>query len=497
MLLTAVSLAMRTASMLFGAFVTRTVGAEGTGLYTVIMTVYSFAVTLATSGISLTVTRHVASAIGEGREDKVGSVVRGALLYSAAFGALSTLLLFFGADFIGKYILDDARTVLSLKLLAFSLVPISFGSVISGYFVGVKRVGFNAGAQVLGQMIKICVTVLLVLRFSDGEIERSVIALCLGITVTELLGFLLQLLEFAYDRYKSAASKKDEENRLREVAGTALPLAFSAYVRAALLSLEHILIPKRLKEGGESSVEAYSHYGILHGMALPVILYPMSPLSSFSSLLVPELASDMSAGARARIDRIASRAVNCTLVYSSVCAVILYFFSEELGYAVYGSADAGKYIAMLTPIVPIMYLDHVTDSMLKGIGEQVFSMWVNISDSVLSVMLVWFLIPRMGILGYALVIVIMEAYNFTLSLMRLRRHVHISADILGSAVYPCVCAFVAAAITRRIFVFGGSTSPTLWLILEIVFCVCVSAIFISLRDAACEMFKNKKEEHCA
>ena len=71
-MLTLVGIAMRTVAMFFSAFISRTVGAEGTGLYTLIMTVYSFALTLATSGISLTVTRLVASAIGEGRPEQVG-----------------------------------------------------------------------------------------------------------------------------------------------------------------------------------------------------------------------------------------------------------------------------------------------------------------------------------------------------------------------------------------------------------------------------------------
>ena len=90
LLLCAVALAMRTVAMLFGAFVSRTVGAEGTGVYTVIMTVYSFAVTFATSGISLTVTRLVASAIGEGRGENIGRIMRGALIYATAFGLIAT-----------------------------------------------------------------------------------------------------------------------------------------------------------------------------------------------------------------------------------------------------------------------------------------------------------------------------------------------------------------------------------------------------------------------
>ena len=69
--LTLVGLAMKTSAMLLGAFITRTVGAEGIGLYTVVMTVYAFALTFATSGISLTVTRLVAGAIGEGRRSYI------------------------------------------------------------------------------------------------------------------------------------------------------------------------------------------------------------------------------------------------------------------------------------------------------------------------------------------------------------------------------------------------------------------------------------------
>ena len=480
-MLTVVALAMRTAAMLFGAFVSRTVGAEGTGLYTVIMTVYSFALTFATSGISLTVTRLVASAIGEGKPEKVGRVFRSAVVYSLLFGVFATFLLFFGANFIGGFILNDARTVTSLKVLAFSLVPVSLGSVIGGYFVGVRRVGFNAASQVLGQMLKILVTVVLVVKLSSGGVEGCVMALCLGITLTEILGFLIQLFCFAYDRYRYARNVgKSQRSEMGDVAKTAFPLAFSAYVRSALLSLEHILIPKRLCDGGETSSEAYSNYGLLHGMALPVILYPMTPLSSFSGLLVPEFANDISAGNKERMSRVASEALGTTLVYASVCAVMLYSFSEELGYTIYGSYEAGYYIRTLAPVVPIMYLDHVTDSMLKGIGEQVFSMWVNISDSVLSIVLVWFLIPRMGILGYAVVIVVMEGYNFALSLFRLKKRIIFKVNLWRSLALPLLASLAAATLANTIFKFSGRYVALSWLILKMLFTISVAAFVLSL-----------------
>jgi len=483
-MLTAVALAMRTVSMFFGAFVTRTVGAEGTGLYTIVMTVYSFAVTLATSGISLTVTRLVASAIGENKRCDIPKILRGAMLYSLAFGMLATVFLYFGASFLGGSILADERSVISLKVLAFSLLPISLGSVFSGYFVGVKRVEHNAAVQVLGQFAKIGITTILVVKMAKFGIASAVAALCTGITVTEILAFLFIFLQYLLDRKRHSVGREGgTASRLADVAKMAIPLALSAYVRSVLLNVEHILIPTKLRERGESGEESYSHYGTLHGMALPLILYPMTPLSSFSGLLVPEFAETLSSGNRKRMSRVASEALNTTLTYAAICSVLIYVFAEELGYAIYNSYDAGYYVSILAPIVPIMYLDHVTDSMLKGIGEQVFSMWVNISDSMLSVALVWFLIPRLGIMGYAVVIVVMEGYNFILSFLRLRKKIKFEIGLVNYLVVPLASALVSACLSKLLFNFGGNSVSPLWLVMKMVFSLCVTlGILLLLRS---------------
>lgn len=479
-LLTLVGLAMRTVGMFFGAFISRTVGAEVTGLYTLVMTVYSFAITFATSGISLTVTRLVASAIGEGRPSEVGRILRGAFLYSLFFGAIATAGLFFGADLIGNYLLSDNRSVYALRVLALSLLPCALCSVLSGYFVGVKRVGFNAAVSVFCQLIKIVITVVLVIYLVPYGTVTALIGLCVGITVTEILGFLLVFFEFLYDWHKNGSKSNNRKSEITNVAKTALPLAFSAYVRSLLLNIEHILIPKKLCDSGESQAEAYAHYGTLHGMALPLVIYPMAPLSSFASLLVPEFAEDMSAGKENRMSRIASKALNYTLAYAVISAVFLFVFAQELGYIIYDSYDAGYYISALSIVVPIMYLDHVTDSILKGIGEQVFSMWVNITDSFLSVFLVWLLIPRMGIMGYAVVIVIMEGYNFVLSFLRLRKKIKFEIKPVAFMLFPLTASMVSAYVTKRIFTFNGSTATPLWLSMKMIFALALTVFFLSL-----------------
>ncbi len=487
LLLTAVGLAMRSVGMVFNSYITKTVGAEGIGVYTLIMTVYSFAITFATSGINLTVTRLVASAIGEGRENSVRRILHHAVIYSLIFSLTATVVLFIFAPYFGIRVLGDTRTVLPLRILAASLAPIALSSVFSGYFVGVKRVSRNATVQVLGQVFKIAITMLAVVRFAEYGVEHATVALCISATLTELLAFLVGLVQFLCDKRRYARSGGSAH--FSDVTSMALPLALSAYIRSALLTLEHILIPKRLRDRGESLSDSLAQYGILHGMALPMLLYPMSPLSSFSGLLVPEFAESIARGECDRMRRIASEALETTLAYATVVSVLLAMFSEELGYVFYDSYSAGHYISLMACVVPIMYLDHVADSMLKGIGEHVYSMWVNISDSLLSIVLVWFLIPNMGISGYALVIVIMEAFNFTLSATRLYKRIKFKINFLSSFLLPLACASISALACRHLFVFNGANATAVALVLKLAFSLC---IFFALYLPISSLIKGRK-----
>ena len=477
MLLTAVGLVMRSVGMLFAAYLSRTVGAEGMGVYAIVTTVYSFAMTVASSGISLSVTRLVAEAVGEGREKYVGSLIVGALIYSFGFSLFATSLMLIGADVISGIALGSTEFSSSFRVLAASLIPASFSSVIVGYFVGIKRVRYNAFTQITSQLLRVLCTVIFV-GYAEGRgVKSAMLALSLGITVTEIVTFLALLLGFAFHRRRAVLSERKRAGTVRAVAVNTLPLSFSQYVRSVLITLEHMLIPKRLILHGDSPAKAYADYGTLHGMALPCVLFAMSPLSSFSGLLVPELAEDYSAGRHKRMERVAREALSTTLAYSIAVSVLLWFFSEELGYAVYRSYEVGKYISVLATVVPIMYLDHVADSMLKGVGDHVYSMWVNITDSLLSILLVFILLPRIGIFGYALVIIIMEGYNFLLSVTRLRKHIRIRISMLRSFIIPAVSSVSAAFIASLLFLPNGSTATVAKIIPTIAFSVAAAVFF--------------------
>ncbi len=490
----AAAVLMRTVSVFYQSYLSARVGAEGMGLFTLTMSIYSFAITFATSGIQLAVTRLVSECLGRGEKAAARSALGKATLYALSFSVAGALILFFGAPFIGTRLLGDERTVLSVRILAFTLPPIALCGVMGGYFTAVRRVVGHSVTQLIEMGARIFTTVYLIGYLAPFGLEYSCAAVVTGGAVAQMLSCALLGLNYFFDRRRHLRGSGGEVRGMTgRICHIALPVALSAYIRSALLTIEHILIPRALVRGGKHTrEEALSSYGILQGMALPVVMYPMAILSSFSSLLVPVFASHNARGENSTVSRIASRTLHLTTVFAVGCTALFAFFARDLGQALYHSEDAGRYILFLAPVVPLMFLDHVTDCALKGLGEQVWSMWVNIADSLLSILLVVLILPKWGAIGYIGVIVIAEGFNFSLSIGRLACKRRIQYSLLRSMILPAVAAAATVFTVRHLLPFDTATLTLPWLLAEMLFAGAMYLAALCVYDMIARI-RGKKE----
>ena len=141
---------------------------------------------------------------------------------------------------------------------------------------------------------------------------------------------------------------------------------------------------------------------------------------------------------------VTSRAFFVTLFFSILCAGMFCAFAGDLCGVIYGSDEATEYLRALAPLMPVMFLDTVTDSILKGLGKQFYTMCVNIADAAISVLLVWLLVPRMGVYGYVVVIYVSECVNTVFSIGKLLSMVQLRAHV-GKLVFAPLFAAVGAA----------------------------------------------------
>ncbi len=451
LLLSVVALFMRTVGVIFQVYIANRVGAEALGLYGLFSGIYGFAVTFATSGIHLAATRLTAEALGDERHPfDVRRGMRRCFVYGLCFGTCASLGLFALSPLLAEHLLDEARVIRSMKILSFALLPISLSSAMSGYFTACRRVYKNAIAQVLEQAVRIGATILILGRiFRDNDPERACIALVLGSTIAEIASFVFSASLYLWDRRRYPNGKNENETALtRKLCGIAMPVALSSYIRSGLLTLEHALIPRGLRKSGASRTEALESYGILNSMVFPVILFPTALIGSFSGLLVPELAECRTRGNHREIAYISERVYSLALWFSIGTAAVLCCYAEEFGQVIYGNAQAARYIRRLAPLIPLMYLDNTTDAMLKGLGQQVYIMAINIADSLISVILVSILLPEMGIEGYILTVYIAELFNTVCSVTKLLNISAMRVRVIKWVFKPLLCAVGATTLSH-------------------------------------------------
>ena len=451
LLLSCTALAMRLVGIYFNAYVAGRLGAGGMGLIGLVMSIYNFAVTFATSGISLSATRLVAEAMGRGSDRELRLAMRRCILYALGFGISAMVLLFAFSYPIGIYLLGDDRTVLSLRVLSPALPCIALSSAMNGYFTAVRRVHKSAAASVFEQFVKITLTAVGLTLLLPKGLEFACVAVVGGSCIAEALSFLLSFLLYKFDMKKQIGrdghAPKGLTARLLQIA---LPVAFTAYVKSGLVTVEHLLIPRGLQYFGQSREEALASYGYVQSMALPVVLFPMAILTSFTGLLIPEFAEAKARGENLRIRRLTGKVLHYALLFAIGTTGLLTVFASTLGKLLFHSAQAGYFIRIFAPLIPFMYFDSTVDAMLKGLGEQVYSMKVNILDAAISVLLVATVLPFTGIIGYAAIIWSMEVLNLTLSLRRLVKLVHPAFSVYGSILLPLFSAVAAALLIHPV-----------------------------------------------
>ena len=454
-LLTAVTLLLRTVGVAFNVYISNKAGAVAMGLFGLISTVYGFGITLATSGINLATTRLVSEEIGKSKGEVNSSwwlkrIMRSSIGYALFFGVLAGGILYLFAEPIGARALGDGRTVLSLQILSVTLPFVALSSALSGYFSALRKVYKNALVQVLGQLFRIYVCIFLVSLFGSSSVEGSCVSIVLGGATAEIISFFIQYLLYLFDKSKSSDDIAEQKNKgmLKCILKITLPVAFSSYIRSGLVTLEHLLIPWGLKKSGSSKEGSLAAYGTVSSMVFPLILFPAAISSSFAGLLIPEMAESNAVEDKRRINRIGERVFKAILLFSIGTAGLIICFSYELGETFYPNTEASRFILMLAPLIPVMYIDTSVDSMLKGLGRQTYTMLINVIDATISVILVFLLLPRFGIYGFIITVYFTEIINATLSITYLLSVCDIKVKFLEWIAKPLCCIIVSTAIMR-------------------------------------------------
>lgn len=418
----------------FSVYLSNRIGAEAMGTYHLVLSVYFFSVTVATSGIGLTVTKLVSEELAKGHRVTLLALVQKSLRYCLICSSIAGGFLIGLAPFLVKAVFGETISTMPFYILAIGLPFISVSSALSGYLIALRKSGRSSFGQLTEQVVKMGATVWLLSLADATNLTEISCALVFGGTASEIVscGYYYMTYRLQETGYKP----QNQKGQWRRILRFSVPVALSSYFRSGLSSVKQLLVPKRLQSAGISN--GIAEYGRVNGMVFPILMFPQVFLSSFASLLVPEITEKYTLRQNKALKRILSRIFRITLIFSVGVAGILLCYAEKLSLFFYKNSEAAAYLKLLAPLVVIMYLDDIVDAVLKGINCQVTVVKINILDSAVGIGLLWYLLPVYGIRGYLTVIAVGEILNGTLSIITLIRHTDCSFELFRNVLCPAM-----------------------------------------------------------
>ncbi len=444
-ILSATSLLLKTVGIFFRVWLSGKLGAEGMGLYQLLFSLYVLGSTLATSGLSTAVTRLVADALAENAGKRVFGVLRRALLLSVSVAGASTLLFYAGAPLLGNVFVRDARAVSAIRVLSLGFPFMGISACLKGYFLARRKTLPPSLAQIFEQLSRIGIIAALFWRFRGCSLETACAVVMGGDVLSEALSCGFVAACYYRDKRVLPTSVAPPKSLTRPLLSIAVPITAGRYLGTALRTAENLLVPSALAAFAADRAAGLSQFGTLKGMAMPLLFFPASFLTAFSTLLIPEMSEALALGQTLRVKYTVRRTLHVTLVGSLLCGGLFFTCAAPLGRLLYHSDEVGFYLRILAPLVPVMYLESVVDGVLKGLNQQMRSLLYSVADSGLRIALILVLVPKTGMGGFLFVMLLSNFFTCFLNVRRLcvvsDTHIRWGKSVL----IPALCAGCGAA----------------------------------------------------
>ena len=399
LLLTMTGFLTRFLGFFYRIFLSRTIGAEGLGIYNMVHPIFGICFALCAGSIQTAVSRFVAANTEKGK-----AVFRTGLAISLTISvALSFLICQFSLP-IAKYILLEERCAPLLPFMAISVPFSAIHACIYGYYYGIQKTKVPAFSQVIEQVIRMGAVFLIADIYLEAGRAITVQLAVTGHLIGEIAACFYTMLAFGLSSKQERGGRtsffKDFSLTAAPLMTLALPLIGNRLVLNILASAEAIWIPSSLNAFGLTSSEAFSIYGVLTGMALPFILFPSTITNSMSVLLLPTVAEAQAVGNEKRIAGTISMSLRYSLYMGILCIGLFTLFGDSLGTSVFHDPTAGSFIQTLAWLCPFLYLATTMGSILNGLGRTTTTFLQNVTALLLRLAFVLFGIPRFGIRAY-------------------------------------------------------------------------------------------------
>ena len=404
----------------FSILISRELGAEGMGLYGLIMPVYDLFICLICGGMVAAMSKVAAVYYSKRDFINLNRTLDVTICFDLVWGIVVACFVFINSDFISLHLIKDPRATSALRVVCPAMLFIAVSAILKGYFYGTLNVKVPALIDIFEKAFRVAALIIIIINYTP-TVTLAYIILALGESLSLLL--LYTVYKFNKNSDEISSIKEDKIQLLFDVLKFSFPLCINGFLSTIFYSISTLLLPRRLMTAGLSYADSLSVIGKFNGMALTTALFPIIIINALCIVLVPDISQKISKNNYFDLERRIGKVIKIALILGLATTAICLFIPDYLGNLFFNRNDLGDYIKFAGMISPLVFLTTTTYGILNGLGRQKIILKNSLFASLVQLVLIYILsgIPYLNIYGYGISLIITSIILLILNICDIRK----------------------------------------------------------------------------
>ena len=382
--------------------ITRQIGTEGIGLYSLITPTFGLFITIATFSYPASISK-VINVKGKSSKSAVFSIIPISLLLNL----ITLLIIFLIVKPLAVYFLKDARLYIPLLSIGFTLPFIGLSSIIKGYYWGKQRMGVYILSNIVEQIVRITILIFLIPILIEKSLVLTISVIILVNMISETSSIIVMLLGLPKGITLSKEDIKPKKEYIRDIMNISVPSTSSKIVGSLAHFLEPIVLINILNFVGYSNDFIVREYGIINGYALALLLIPQFFTMSISTSLIPELAKNYSVKNITQCKKRIYQITGLSLAIGAFSTGIIFAIPEYLLNLIYKTTLGSNYIKVLAPFFLLYFINTPLANALQALDMSKEEMNITLITSITKLVLLTLLsLLKIGMYSLILSIIV-------------------------------------------------------------------------------------------
>lgn len=397
--------------------ITRQIGTEGIGLYSLVMPTFGLFITIATFSYPVAISK-IISARGKSSKKAIFSIIP----ISIILNLFTLLIIFLISKPLANIFLKDQRLYIPLLSIGFTLPFIGLSSIIKGYYWGKQRMGIYILSNIVEQIVRIIVLIFLIPKVIKVSLVLTISLIIVVNVLSETSSIIVMLLGLPKGVKITKEDLRPSKQYIKDIMNICVPSTSSKIVGSISHFLEPIVLINVLSYVGYSNNYIVTEYGIVNGYSLALLLIPQFFTMSISTSLIPELSKSYSIGDIKNCKKRLFQITGLSLMIGAFSTGIIFAVPEYFLNLIYNTNLGANYIRVLAPFFLLYFINTPLASAMQALDMSKDEMQITLLTSFVKLFLLTLLaFLKIGMYSLIISTIITLIYSTYLHIKKVKK----------------------------------------------------------------------------